>query len=72
MSEAKDQDSEGLDSSRCSAAESKSFDLMAASVRVFAESMLEVHFGSRCPEYCFGCVICERYRMLDKLTESPY
>jgi len=46
--------------------------MLAARVRDEAERLLETHIGERCPDVKLGCLICDRWALLDKLLESPY
>lgn len=50
----------------------RSFDMMANRVRFVAEFLLTAHFGSRCPDFDGGCVVCQKWKQLDQLIESPY
>ena len=37
-----------------------------------AARMIEEHFGPRCEDEEPSCLICQRWKLLDRLTESPY
>jgi hypothetical protein len=50
----------------------RSFDMMANRVRFVAEFLLTAHFGSRCPDFDGGCVVCQKWKQLDQLIDSPY
>ena len=50
----------------------RAFDMMANRVRFVAEFMLTAHYGSRCPDFDGGCVVCQKWKLLDQLLDSPY
>lgn len=50
----------------------RQFEMLARNVRILAEPLLEVHFGSRCPEHSDHCPNCDRWDLLDRLLENPY
>lgn len=52
--------------------ESRSFDMFVRHARPIIETILNTHFGQRCPDYCEDCEVCRRWKLMDDLLESPY
>jgi len=52
--------------------ERRSWDMLVDRVRTSSEVLLTAHFGPRCPDFDGGCPICQRWKLLDELTASPY
>lgn len=48
------------------------FEQMAGHIRTIADEMLTTYFGERCPDFEPGCLCCERWKLLDKLTDNPF
>ncbi len=41
-------------------------------IRITATNLIEYYFGFRCEDYDEDCIVCQRYRALDTLLESPF
>jgi hypothetical protein len=41
-------------------------------VRAAAAALLTEWFGERCLDYAPGCYCCEKWKLLDQLTENPF
>lgn len=51
---------------------SSEFTKVASYIRVIATSLIEQHFGPRCPDFEKDCVCCQRWKALDELIDNPY
>lgn len=48
------------------------FESLAMPVIAAAAHFLTQMFGERCPDYCDGCEVCRRWKLLDELTANPH
>lgn len=48
------------------------FAKVAGYILVIGTSLLEQHFGPRCPDFEKDCICCKRWKALDDLIDNPF